>query len=94
MNYRCVFKFSLVGFALQIVIHIFAGVAGISVRKPLLGTLYWPWIKLGGALDSSSGAGGHAFQGGVILGYLTGVFVYSLLIGAAICYFKQARQRS
>jgi len=88
MTLRGIFKFSLVGFALQVLLFVFAILAPLSLRK-LWANLYFPWTEFGEILDSSSGAGGHAFQGGVILGFLLGVLVYSLLIGVVICYFYE-----
>lgn len=88
MNFRCVLRFSLVGFALQVVINVLGTFLGEWSNR-LLGDVYWPFVRLGLILDASSEGGGHALQGGGILGYLLGVFVYSVLIGAAICYFKR-----
>lgn len=88
MTFRGILKFSLVGFAVQALLFVFAFFVGLSFRKAWA-NLYWVWIDLGGILDRSSGAGGHAFQGGAILGLLLSILVYSLLIGAVICYFYQ-----
>ena len=91
MTFRSVLKFSLIGFALQVLLFVFAMLAPLSLRK-LWANLYFPWTELGKILDSSSGAGGHAFQGGIILTFLLGVLVYSLLIGAAISYFYERQK--
>ena len=90
MTVRSMLKFSLVGFALQVLLFVVAILAPLSLRR-FWANLYFPWTKLGEILDSSSGAGGHAFQGGVILGFLLGVLVYSLLIGVVIHYFYERK---
>ena len=90
MTFRSILKFSLIGFAIQALLFVLVILLPLPVRK-LWANLYFPWTELGGILDRSSGAGGHAFQGGVILAFLLGVLVYSLLIGAAICYFYERK---
>lgn len=93
MTIRGILKFSLVGFAPQILIHVFGAILGAGVRFwHFLGYVYLPWVKLGGLLDNSSGTGGHAFQGGGILGYLLGILIYSLFFGVAICYLYEHRK--
>ncbi len=90
MTIRGILKFSLVGFALQILIHIFGAILGAGVGFwHFLGYVYLPWVKLGGLLDNSSGAGEHAFQGGGMLGYLLGILIYSLFFGVIICYLYE-----
>src|SRR5687768_1899632 len=82
---------SFVGFALQVLLF-FVALASRSFRMNLYAGIYLWWVEFGGSLDRSSGSGGHAFQGGAILGFLLGVLVYSLLIGlagAVICTFKK-----
>lgn len=90
MTFRSILKFSLVGFALQALLFVFAIFAPLWLRR-FWANLYFPWTKLGEILDSSSGAGGQAFQGAVILGFLLGVLVYSLLIGVMIYYFYERK---
>ena len=93
MTIRGLLKFSLVVFAFQILVHIFGAILGAGVGFwHFLGYVYLPWVKLGGILDNSSGSSGHAFQGGGILGYLLGILIYSLLLGAVICYFYEDRK--
>jgi len=88
MSLRCALKFSLICFILQVAINILAVFLGVWINR-LLGDLYWPFVRIGLILDGSSGSSGHAMQGGGILGYLIGILVYSLLIGVAICFFKE-----
>lgn len=60
-----------------------------KTTKPVLLSPYSPWLSLGETLERNSGAGGHAFAGGVIIGLLAGVLVYSLLIGAVLgCIYE------
>lgn len=92
MTYRCVLKYSLICFVSQIAFNILTIFLGVRINR-LVGDLYWPFVKLGLVLDRSSGSGGHAMQGGGILGYMIGILVYSLLIGAAICLFKQRSKK-
>jgi hypothetical protein len=93
MTIRGLLKFSPVGLALQILVHVFGAVLGAGVGFwHFLGNVYLPWVMLGGILDTFSGTGGHAFQGGGILGYLLGILIYSLLLGAVICYFCEDRR--
>ena len=93
MTIRGILKFSLIGFALQVLIHILVVIWGGAYLGECLFTLYLPWLKLGVFLfDPFLEGGGHALSLGGILGYLLGVLVYSLLLGAAICYFYEDRK--
>lgn len=80
MKIRYIFIFSPAGFLLQILYFMLIRHAEQSTKMLLL-SHYSPWLALGGMLDRNSGAGGHAFAGGAIVGLLAGVLVYSLLIG-------------
>lgn len=87
MKFRRIILFSLVGFLLQVILHIFA-IISFAFRKHVLANLYLPWARLGETLDHNSGAGGHAFQGGIIPGYLLGILFYSFLLGVLLSYFQ------
>jgi hypothetical protein len=65
------------GFGLQIGLVLLFGVLGLG---KITESIYSPWLVLGNAV-LPSGAGGHAMSGGVILGLLVGVFVYSSVLG-------------
>lgn len=92
MKFRRIILFSFVGFLLQVILHIFA-MSSFAFRKHVLANLYLPWAWLGETLDHNSGAGGHAMQGRVILAYLIGVLVYSLLLGVLLSYFQNYFKR-
>ena len=89
MKIRYILLFSPVGFLIQFLLFAVMG----SLEKPtrlLLFSPYAPWLELGAILDRDSGAGGHAFAGGAILGVLTGALVYSLLIGTVLgCIYEK-----
>ena len=70
------------GFGLQVGFLILFAVMGLG---KIVETVYWHWLLLGNWVFPS-GAGGHAMPGGAILGFLFGMFIYSLLIGAAFAY--------
>ena len=89
MIFSRIILYSLAGFALQLILNVLAFYWGL--KNWLLMTLvyiYSPWTSIGETLDRSSGSGGHAMQGGWILGYLVGILVYSLLIGIIIYLLK------
>ena len=83
MNFCRLLKFGFVGFTLQVVMFILG--AFVSLPLPYL---YLPWVKLGDFVFPP-GPGLDALPEGAILGFFVGVSVYSLLIGVAICYFRQ-----
>lgn len=89
MTFRGILKFLPVGLVLQIILFVLAFSVGGASRKAWA-SCYWIWIELGGILDNSSGSGGHAFQGGAILGFLLGVIIYSLFFGAIVYYFYKS----
>lgn len=84
MNSRCILKYSAVGLGLQI---LFIAIGALTGLTQLARALYWPWIVAVGSLARSDAAG-HAMAGGGILGFLVGVVVYSLVIGAGLCYWR------
>jgi hypothetical protein len=90
MKIRYILLFSPAGFMLQVLLLVSSNLAEKSTRF-LLFSPYSPWLSLGGILDRNSGAGGHAFQGGAVLGFLAGVLVYSLLIGALLGYIYERK---
>jgi hypothetical protein len=90
MKIRHILLFSPAGFLLQVFLFICCPYAENPNRDWLLSP-YAPWLHLGEILDRNSGSGGHAFQGGAILGILLGVLFYSLLIGTVIAYFYVKR---
>jgi hypothetical protein len=90
MKIRYIFLFSPAGLMPQILLLILSQYVEQSTRF-LLFSPYSPWLSLGGILDRNSGAGGHAFQGGAILGFLVGVLVYSLPIGIFLGYIYEKK---
>ena len=79
---------------LRILKIIFLGIVGqiaiwsllTLIVSPKLGlNFYWQWA-LGGEWLFPSGAGGHAFPGGAMLGLLLGFLTYTLVLGLAIDY--------
>lgn len=90
MKIRYIFLFSPAGFILQFLLLVFSFYVEKSTRLLLLNP-YLPWLNLGEILDRNSGAGGHAFAGGAILGVLVGVLVYSLLIGIFLGYVYEKK---
>lgn len=80
-------KFSLIGFLLQVGAFLIGQFTPQTYRDSVF-FFYKPWFILGEYLFPS-GAGGHAFPGGAMLGWLVSVVVYSVLIGTAI-YFATA----
>lgn len=93
MNVRGILKFSLVGFALQILIHVLVVIWGGSYLGEFLFTVYLPWLKLGVFLfDPLFEGGGHALSLGGILGYLLGILINSLFIGIVIFYLDKYRK--
>jgi hypothetical protein len=74
------------GFGLQILLLILFAMMDLKISE----TVYWPWLLLGEWV-APSGPGGHAMPGGAILGFLVGMFVYSLVIGAALFYLKRPK---
>jgi hypothetical protein len=76
MKFRSFFLCALVGFSLQIVLHL------VGPRE-ILRLLYEPWFGFGEAIFPS-GAGGHALPGGAMLGWIAAILLYSLIIGTAI----------
>ena len=89
MNFRLALLFSAAVLAFQIILHVIAFKGSDLLALAVMKFIYMPWISLGVLLDRSSGPGGHAFSGGAILGWLAGVLVYSLLIGAALAYLTE-----
>jgi len=89
MNFPRVILFSAAGVILQILLHVLAFTGSDSLAAAVIRFVYGPWIRLGDFLDRASGSGGHAFSGGAILGWLVGVLVYSLLIGAMLAYLTE-----
>jgi hypothetical protein len=90
MKIRYILLFSPAGFILQLLLLVFSSYVEQPTRLLLL-TPYLPWLSFGGILDRNSGAGGHAFQGGAILGFLAGFLVYSLLIGIFLGYIYERK---
>jgi hypothetical protein len=82
-------RYLTVGFGSQIGLLILFAVMGLG---KLSETVYWPWFLLGEWVFPS-GAGGHAMPGGAILGFLFGMFVYSLIIGVGITYFTRPKSQ-
>ncbi|HEY8559279.1 MAG TPA: hypothetical protein VIL74_02665 [Pyrinomonadaceae bacterium] len=90
MKIRYVLLFSPAGLALQVLLLVLCGYVEKSTRL-LLAAPYAPWLGLGGILDRNSGAGGHAFAGGALLGLLAGVLVYSLLVGIVLGFIYERK---
>ncbi|HUR97285.1 MAG TPA: hypothetical protein VMZ26_04375 [Pyrinomonadaceae bacterium] len=84
MPIRRLLKYVPAGIGLQILFLFLAAMTGLGKVST---AAYWPWILLGNS-TGPSGASGHAMPGGAILGFLLGMFVYSLLIGAGIYYLR------
>ena len=90
MNKGRLIKYSLFGFGAQVVAGVVYRFAGEGFRGAL-GFLYWPWFVAGETV-LPSGAGGHAFPAGGMVGSIVGIGFYSLLIGAGF-YFASTLNR-
>jgi hypothetical protein len=85
MTSRDILKYGAVGFGLEILLIVLFAMMGLG---KVTEAIYWPWL-LAGNWASPSGAAGHAMPGGAMLGFLIGMIVYALILGAVLRFARR-----
>lgn len=85
MASRKILKYGALGLGIEIVLIVLFALMGLG---KVTEAIYWPWLMAGNGIFPS-GAGGHAMPGGAMLGFIVGMIVYALVIGAALRFARQ-----